>query len=341
MGAAEQVRNIIMDIPQNQIIAASDLKRNMLSDVTDACFYKTLERMTQQGSLVHLTKGLYYRPMLENNSLIPMKEETIVDYYISDSAGTMIGEGLYVERGISRGLEKRMVFISNRLTEAKKHVASIEVHGTDMQLDDSTIASIQMLELLQNYNKVSDVDKYKFVDVLHDFAEEYSDEATAYVLRNRKYKKSTIAFLARILDWYGISHSLREHLSTLSNYKIPCIDELKLEIPEHVVSVLDHYVQGIRAICKGELERVILYGSYAKGNYGSNSDIDIMILVKKDEKELYQENDAISDLTYDFNIEYELDIKPVVQSADTFSKWVGVYPFYKNISAEGVILHGV
>lgn len=98
------------------------------------------------------------------------------------------------------------------------------------------------------------MDEHRFIALLHDFAEAYSDEVTEYVLRNRKYKKSTIAFLARILDRYGVCHSLREYLSPLSEYKMPTIDELKLDIPKNICSHLNAYVEELEKIYKDHLK---------------------------------------------------------------------------------------
>lgn len=36
-------------------------------------------------------------------------------------------------------------------------------------------------------------------------------------------------------------------------------------------------------------------------------------------------------MTYDFNLDNDLDIKPIVKSGDHFGKWVVNYPFYANI----------
>ena len=45
-------------------------------------------------------------------------------------------------------------------------------------------------------------------------------------------------------------------------------------------------------------------------------------------------------MTYDFNLDNDLDIKPIVKSEDHFRKWVVNYPFYANIDKEGVVLYG-
>lgn len=45
-------------------------------------------------------------------------------------------------------------------------------------------------------------------------------------------------------------------------------------------------------------------------------------------------------MTYDFNLDNDLDIKPIVKSEDHFRKWVVNYPFYANVNKEGVVLYG-
>lgn len=66
------------------------------------------------------------------------------------------------------------------------------------------------------------------------------------------------------------------------------------------------------------LQKVILYGSYARGDFRTDSDIDIMILL---------------DMS-------DLDIKPIAKSKAHFEKWIENYPFYSNIHKEGVVLYG-
>ncbi len=46
-------------------------------------------------------------------------------------------------------------------------------------------------------------------------------------------------------------------------------------------------------------------------------------------------------MTYDFNLDNALDIKPIAKSEEHFRKWVVNYPFYANINKEGVVLYEV
>ena len=42
--------------------------------------------------------------------------------------------------------------------------------------------------------------------------------------------------------------------------------------------VLMTFAQGCRKILQGDLSKLIVYGSYARGDYREDSDIDVMIL---------------------------------------------------------------
>ena len=338
-GYAEQIRNKILSLPCNQIFVAHEFKREHFSEFPETVYYKTLERMVKQDQLVHLAKGLYYRPMMHANDMVPISEETIIDYYVGNNNGILIGEGLFVEKGIASGLEKRISLLSNKLSESKKKINNIEVQKANIELSEKTIPVIETLEILQNYYKIPNIDKQKFIAYLHDFVDEYSDEVTEYVLSKCKYKKSTIAFLARILDWYGLAHSMHEYLSPLSDYKIPTIDELRLEIPEDIQFHLKEYVERVKEIYQDNLYQIILFGSYAKGNYGRESDIDIMILLNMDEEGVIKHRHDTSGISYDFQVEHDMDINPIVQSKDSFFQRINQHPFYKNVNAEGVTLY--
>lgn len=49
---------------------------------------------------------------------------------------------------------------------------------------------------------------------------------------------------------------------------------------------------------------------------------------------------ALEYSTYDFNMDHDLDIKPIAKSEAHFNKWIVNYPFYANIHREGVVLYG-
>ena len=102
--------------------------------------------------------------------------------------------------------------------------------------------------------------------------------------------------------------------------------------------VLFQYVNRIHEIYGSELKAVILYGSYARGDYKADSDIDIMILLDLSDIDIKQYRHELSGETFDFNMDHDLDIKPIAKSQQHFQNWVDVYPFYANVKKEGVKL---
>lgn len=115
-------------------------------------------------------------------------------------------------------------------------------------------------------------------------------------------------------------------------------DKMNKNIPEEVKIYLDKYILGLQRIYKTTLEKVILYGSYARGDYTEDSDIDIMILLNISDMEIKNYRELLSELTYEFNTNYNLDIKPIAKSKEEFLKWINAYPFYANVQKEGIEL---
>lgn len=103
-------------------------------------------------------------------------------------------------------------------------------------------------------------------------------------------------------------------------------------------NLLNRYIAELQRIYGTHLQSVILYGSYARGDYTKESDVDIMILLNLTDEEIKEYRHQLSEYTYDFNMDYELDIKPIAKSQEHFLKWVKNYPFYANINQEGVKL---
>ena len=109
-------------------------------------------------------------------------------------------------------------------------------------------------------------------------------------------------------------------------------------MPVYISNIIQDFAKNVRKILGNSLDSVIVYGSYARGDYSELSDIDVMLLVSLGEEEIKKISDQISDLAFDFMMKYGVDISPVITNIDHFNYWVDNLPYYRNIRDEGVRL---
>jgi len=82
---------------------------------------------------------------------------------------------------------------------------------------------------------------------------------------------------------------------------------------------------------------LILYGSYARGDYREDSDIDILVLLDK-EKINFDDRERIGAPLYDLQLETEIHISPVIYTKNSWNSRRIITPFYKNVTLEGIFL---
>lgn len=211
--------------PENCIIEANALYQKFSGTVPEAAYYKILERMTTKGDLVHLTKGLYYRPKTSKFGNNPLAETDIVKHYMEQHNAIFIGYRLYNRLGLTTQVGKRSELLSNAVPECVKNINNVCIKNCELNLTAETIPIIETLEILQHYYQIEDINKKALALYMLNFSATYSDELTVSVLEKRKYKKSTIALLERFLNYNGVPNTLGHFLSPLSKYNIPEMTE--------------------------------------------------------------------------------------------------------------------
>lgn len=105
-------------------------------------------------------------------------------------------------------------------------------------------------------------------------------------------------------------------------------------------SLLKETVRGLRAFFGDKLCSVILYGSYARGDYDEESDIDVMALVNMNKEELAAYRRKVCDFSSDLDLKYDVLLSIKLQDKETYEQWVTVLPFFRNIKKDGVLLNG-
>ncbi len=101
-------------------------------------------------------------------------------------------------------------------------------------------------------------------------------------------------------------------------------------------AALAAYVERVAQLYPDEVLSVTLYGSQARGDAKAESDIDVLVVVRRDTPALRQ---ALTDLAWQVQYESGVVISDVIRSAEQFNRMrANRFPFYQNIEREGVLL---
>ena len=107
-------------------------------------------------------------------------------------------------------------------------------------------------------------------------------------------------------------------------------------MPTNITDIMQQFASSLRKLLGNTLDSVIVYGSYARGDYSELSDIDVMILVTLTEERIKKISDEISDMAFEYLMKFGVDISPVITNIDHFNYWVDNLPYYRNVRDEGV-----
>lgn len=106
-------------------------------------------------------------------------------------------------------------------------------------------------------------------------------------------------------------------------------------MPANIKRLLSELKQGLIHIYGEQLKAVILYGSYARGDYDAESDIDVLVVLKNYEQ-YGREIDRTGKLVCSILLDYGVTISPIFMRERDWVK--GEKPLLRNVQAEGVPL---
>lgn len=207
--------------PEGYVTAANELYEKHFSRMSEAAFFKALERLANEKIIVRAAKGMYMKRSSDDS-------EDVLNYFFGEDNknGMFTGGRLYQKYGITDEPYEDISLYSNLIKKNTCNIGNIHVKRADIELSYENTRVIEALEILQNYDKIKGLNKRRFASFARQFALGYSDEAAVCVLKSMKYKKSTIAFMKKILDMYKVPNSLQQFLSYASKYKLPPVQRV-------------------------------------------------------------------------------------------------------------------
>jgi predicted nucleotidyltransferase len=90
----------------------------------------------------------------------------------------------------------------------------------------------------------------------------------------------------------------------------------------------------------GDLDRIVLYGSCARGDYHDDSDVDVALLTKCGRDGVKKYEDSIDEIATDLAMRYLAIVNFVLIPTEEFNQKKEWYPFFKSIEQEGKTIYG-
>jgi len=108
------------------------------------------------------------------------------------------------------------------------------------------------------------------------------------------------------------------------------------KVPESVRELTEEFVSRMSELYGERLDKVILFGSYARGEEHEDSDVDYLVILNDDEIRTYHEISLLSPTTFDLSLKYSISVSAVPVSKFKFDH-IGSL-LVQNVRNDGILL---
>jgi uncharacterized protein len=108
------------------------------------------------------------------------------------------------------------------------------------------------------------------------------------------------------------------------------------KVPESIAGLAKEFAEGIRELYGERLDKVILFGSYARGEEHEDSDVDFLVVLKGIEINGYHEIGLMSPFTFEMSLKYGLSVSAVPMLTEKLEG--NNTPLSNNIHTDGILL---
>ena len=86
----------------------------------------------------------------------------------------------------------------------------------------------------------------------------------------------------------------------------------------------------------GRIHDAYLYGSYARGDFNPESDIDILLTVGLEQAEIAKHRNDVAKVTSRLSLEHDITVSVTVKPLEQFRRYQTALPYYRNVVREGI-----
>lgn len=228
MTVANAIAETVLKYPELKIIYSQIVYKEKFSDVSEQAFYKTLSRMEKKGEINRITKGVYCRPKIGRLGIVVSGETDILEYLLgkNKNKGIVIGYKMYSSYELTTQVSKTVNVYSNVPYQENKVIKNVHARRVDLKFEPAVVKLIELLEVLEHFRSIENLNKLKLFSFLEMSAKYYDEKLLHKVQKQIGYKKSTLASLKNVLDYFDISNSLSHYLKETSTYTAINMEDL-------------------------------------------------------------------------------------------------------------------
>ena len=104
---------------------------------------------------------------------------------------------------------------------------------------------------------------------------------------------------------------------------------------EEAIQILHEVYKKCKTIFS-DIKEGYLYGSYARGDFHEESDIDILLTIEQPQSVISRHYMDIAHISSELSLEYDITVSISVKTAEIFEKYKTVLPYYQNVIREGI-----
>ena len=105
---------------------------------------------------------------------------------------------------------------------------------------------------------------------------------------------------------------------------------------EQALEILSEAYERCQKLYEGRVCDAYLYGSYSRGDFHAESDVDIMMTVDLDANGLRRSQRDLSKINSKLSLTHDITVSINAEPLTQFREYEDVLPYYRNVRKEGI-----
>ena len=89
-----------------------------------------------------------------------------------------------------------------------------------------------------------------------------------------------------------------------------------MKIPKNVELAIKEFVEACKKKFGDDLVSIVLFGSYARGDFKETSDVDLLVIAKNLPESVWERDKMMEEITWEIFLKHEEDLQPILSTPE-------------------------